>query len=128
LTFWGVVAGLLALALPNAQAPSSVRVRIETSLGNIDIAVDVQHAPITAANFLKYVDGHYYDGGQFYRAARGVGGQPAAEDAESRSADWDCASLSAQVGDRRNRIDRRSAGQRAAVPKAAVRLKNCAER
>lgn len=61
---------LLAIGLVSAQGPSLVLVRIETTLGNIDIAVDVRHAPVTAANFLKYVDGRCYDGGQFYRAAR----------------------------------------------------------
>src|SRR5689334_18561815 len=61
---------ILAAVLVSDQALSPVRVRIDTTLGNIDIAVDVQHAPVTAANFLRYVDGHYYDGGQFYRAAR----------------------------------------------------------
>jgi peptidyl-prolyl cis-trans isomerase A (cyclophilin A) len=45
-------------------------VRLETSLGNIDIAVDGEHAPITAANFLKYVDGGFYNGGRFHRATR----------------------------------------------------------
>jgi peptidyl-prolyl cis-trans isomerase A (cyclophilin A) len=48
----------------------TVIVRVETSLGNIDIAVDRQHAPITAANFLRYVDGKFYDGGRFHRATR----------------------------------------------------------
>ena len=47
-----------------------VMVRLETALGNIDIAIDSKHAPITAANFLKYVDGKFYDGGQFHRATR----------------------------------------------------------
>jgi peptidyl-prolyl cis-trans isomerase A (cyclophilin A) len=45
-------------------------VRIETTSGNIDIAVDAVHAPITSANFLRYVAGQFYDGGEFYRAAR----------------------------------------------------------
>ena len=47
-----------------------VIVRVETSLGNIDIAVDAAHAPVTAANFLKYVDGGFYNGGRFHRATR----------------------------------------------------------
>ena len=50
-------------------APGIV-VRVETALGNIDIAVDTVHAPITAANFLRYVDDNYYDDGQFHRATR----------------------------------------------------------
>src|SRR6516225_2878508 len=47
-----------------------VGVRIETALGVIDIVVDTAHAPITSANFLKYVDGKLYDGGRFYRVTR----------------------------------------------------------
>src|ERR1041385_4464438 len=62
--------GVLAAATHSAQGPAAVLVRVETTLGTIDISVDVRHAPVTAANFLKYVDGHYYDNGQFYRAAR----------------------------------------------------------
>jgi peptidyl-prolyl cis-trans isomerase A (cyclophilin A) len=63
---------LLALALvaPVSGAQDEIMVRIETTLGNIDIAVDTKHAPITAANFLKYVDGQFYDGGRFHRATR----------------------------------------------------------
>jgi peptidyl-prolyl cis-trans isomerase A (cyclophilin A) len=45
-------------------------VRIETALGVIDIVVDTAHAPITSANFLKYVDAKLYDGGRFYRVTR----------------------------------------------------------
>jgi peptidyl-prolyl cis-trans isomerase A (cyclophilin A) len=50
--------------------PGEVAVRIETSLGSIVIAIDTTHAPVTAANFLKYVDGGFYDGGRFHRATR----------------------------------------------------------
>lgn len=44
-----------------------IHVLIETELGNIEVAVDHDHAPITAANFLRYVDGGFYDGGRFHR-------------------------------------------------------------
>lgn len=57
----------MMLAQPKGQVAI---VRVETHLGNIDIAVDGEHAPITAANFLKYVDGRFYDGGRFHRATR----------------------------------------------------------
>src|SRR6185503_15445320 len=50
--------------------PGEVIVRLETTLGYIFIAVDTTHAPVTAANFLKYVDGGFYDGGRFHRATR----------------------------------------------------------
>jgi peptidyl-prolyl cis-trans isomerase A (cyclophilin A) len=44
-----------------------VRVLIETELGDIEVEVDSERAPVTAANFLKYVDGKHYDGGLFHR-------------------------------------------------------------
>jgi peptidyl-prolyl cis-trans isomerase A (cyclophilin A) len=52
------------------QKPDEVLVRIETSFGTIDLAIDVGRAPVTAGNFLKYVDGGFYDGGRFHRATR----------------------------------------------------------
>jgi peptidyl-prolyl cis-trans isomerase A (cyclophilin A) len=44
------------------------------------IAVDTVRAPITAANFLKYVDGGFYDGGRFHRATRPDNYKPAPPD------------------------------------------------
>ena len=49
---------------------ATVLVRIETPFGNIDLAIDVKHAPVTAANFLKYVDAGLYNGGRFNRVTR----------------------------------------------------------
>lgn len=54
----------------SAPAAGDVTVVLETSFGRIVIAVDTAHAPVTAANFLKYVDGHFYDGGRFHRVTR----------------------------------------------------------
>ena len=62
---------VLVLLVPVAWGQSrDVLVRVETALGNIDLAIDVEHAPVTASNFLKYVDGGFYDGGRFHRATR----------------------------------------------------------
>ena len=44
-----------------------VSVLIESERGVIEVAVDSVRAPVTAANFLRYVDGGYYDDGQFHR-------------------------------------------------------------
>jgi peptidyl-prolyl cis-trans isomerase A (cyclophilin A) len=55
---------------PQAARPGEVTAAIETALGTITIAVDLPHAPITAGNFLKYVDAGIYDGGRFYRVTR----------------------------------------------------------
>ena len=57
-----------------------VLVRLETPLGAIDLAIDTARAPITAANFLKYVDGGFYDGGRFHRATRPDNYTPAPPD------------------------------------------------
>jgi len=46
----------------------TVRVAMVTTLGTIEIDIDGKHAPITAANFLHYVDGKRFDGITFYRA------------------------------------------------------------
>ncbi|WEK42682.1 MAG: peptidylprolyl isomerase [Candidatus Sphingomonas colombiensis] len=56
-----------------ATAPNAaglVNVTVTTSWGPIVIAVDKEHAPITAANFLKYVDQKRLDGVNFYRAVK----------------------------------------------------------
>jgi peptidyl-prolyl cis-trans isomerase A (cyclophilin A) len=68
-----------ALAAQDAK-DGEVLVRIETTQGNIDVAVDVKRAPITAGNFLKYVDGKFYDGGRFHRATRPDNYTPAPPD------------------------------------------------
>lgn len=59
-------------APPAPNAPEKVwkteNVRLETAAGPIVIALEVERAPITAANFLKYVDQKKLDGATFYRA------------------------------------------------------------
>ena len=52
------------------KSPTEVIVGLETTLGRIFIAVDTKHAPLTAANFLKYVDAGLYGNGRFHRATR----------------------------------------------------------
>ena len=58
-----------ATALVSTQA-KTVRVRVQTELGDIVLEVDSIKAPITAANFLKYVDAGHYDGGIFHRTVK----------------------------------------------------------
>lgn len=57
-------------ALLQTPAKPPVTVIFETELGNIIMEIDVAKAPITAENFLKYVDGKFYDGGVVNRAVR----------------------------------------------------------
>ncbi|HWJ70167.1 MAG TPA: peptidylprolyl isomerase [Sphingobium sp.] len=49
-------------------APKTVPVVLNTSLGPITIALEVERAPLTAGNFLRYVDEKRLDGTVFYRA------------------------------------------------------------
>lgn len=51
-----------------AQVDNLVKVALETSAGRIVIAVDHVRAPLTTANFLRYVDSGKYDGETIYRA------------------------------------------------------------
>src|SRR5262245_37379450 len=58
---------VLALAAGASADEKPVRVRIETDLGDIEVELDAKSAPNTVANFLKYVNGKFYDGGRFHR-------------------------------------------------------------
>ena len=63
----------LALAAPAAAQdvptpPAPVDVVLETTMGDITLELDAAHAPVTSANFLRYVDQHRFDGTAFYRA------------------------------------------------------------
>lgn len=68
------LAALLIASTPQVPAPNTAGVRtlvaFETEKGTIEIEVDETHAPLTAANFLKYVDGKFFDGGTINRAVR----------------------------------------------------------
>lgn len=68
------LAALLIASAPQVPAPNAAGagtlVAFETEKGTIEIEVDETHAPLTAANFLKYVDGKFFDGGTINRAVR----------------------------------------------------------
>ena len=75
--FVGMVAGAAAVgavstALVRGQttAGGTVRVRVQTELGDIVLELDPKRAPGTTANFLRYVDAGHYDGGMFHRTVK----------------------------------------------------------
>jgi len=59
-------------AAPPLAKPAfrTVDVVMETSAGPIRLALEVERAPKTAANFLRYVDEKRLDGTSFYRAMK----------------------------------------------------------
>lgn len=65
------VSGIVA-SPASAETPvqEHVTVTLVTSLGSIDIEVDLARAPVSAGDFLKYVDQGRYAGAAFYRTVR----------------------------------------------------------
>src|SRR6476659_9619658 len=63
---------LIGIILINLDTPLTAqkkeRCLIKTTMGSISIELYPAKAPITVANFLKYVDAHLYDGSSFFRA------------------------------------------------------------
>lgn len=51
-------------------APALVRVLLTTAEGEIELALEKDRAPVTTANFLRYVDQKRYDGATFYRGVQ----------------------------------------------------------
>src|SRR6266481_6021142 len=68
---------LMSLALQTCaeEKPTSPHVLIQTEKGDIEVELNAAEASITVANFLKYVDGTFYDGGRFHRTVKS-GNQP----------------------------------------------------
>jgi peptidyl-prolyl cis-trans isomerase A (cyclophilin A) len=65
-----LAAAVLAGAARQQAGPRNPVVVFETEKGAIEMEIDAAHAPVTAGNFLKYVDGGFYDGGSVNRAVR----------------------------------------------------------
>ena len=65
-----ILSAVVSATAPVSTQSKSVRVRVQTELGDIVLEVDPIKAPITTANFLKYVDAGHYDGGIFHRTVK----------------------------------------------------------
>ena len=59
---------LLVFTITNGTAQKKETCIIKTSLGDITVELYIKKAPITVANFLKYVDAHFYDNTTFFRS------------------------------------------------------------
>lgn len=60
----------LAASVLAQEKGGSVRVLIQTELGDIEVELDAKRAPVTTENFLRYVDAGHYDGGLFHRTVK----------------------------------------------------------
>lgn len=65
-----VIALLAAATMAFVACGKKEKVIITTELGDIHVAVDLENAPLTSANFLRYVDAGLFDSACFYRVVR----------------------------------------------------------
>jgi glycerophosphoryl diester phosphodiesterase/cyclophilin family peptidyl-prolyl cis-trans isomerase len=68
---WLLVLAVACSPAGLAHAGDSISVLIRTDKGDIEVDLDAKRAPVTVANFLRYVDAGLYDGGRFHRTVRG---------------------------------------------------------
>jgi len=54
----------------DSGAPVKPRVTLETTVGTIVVELEPERAPVTTANFLRYVDEGLFGGATFYRVVR----------------------------------------------------------
>ncbi|MFL5785892.1 MAG: peptidylprolyl isomerase [Bacteriovoracaceae bacterium] len=62
---------ILLFALLTSNAFATVELTMVTNKGTINIALDDVKAPVSTANFLRYVDECFYDGLIFHRVVKG---------------------------------------------------------
>jgi cyclophilin family peptidyl-prolyl cis-trans isomerase len=74
---------LLGFHMTTANAADAVRVKLETSAGDITLELDGAKAPASTANFVQYVKDGHYDGLVFHRVIRGFMIQGGGYDAKS---------------------------------------------
>lgn len=60
----------LVLSLAKFAYAEPINVNLVTTEGEVRFELFPDQAPLTVANFLKYVDGGHFEGGSFYRVVR----------------------------------------------------------
>jgi peptidyl-prolyl cis-trans isomerase A (cyclophilin A) len=65
-----IIVLLFAATVAFTACGKKEQVIIVTELGDIHVAVDPENAPVTTANFLRYVDAGLFDSACFYRVVR----------------------------------------------------------
>ena len=72
----------ISFAMENKMPDSPTKVKLETTLGDIIIQLNAEKAPISAKNFLTYVEEGFYDGTIFHRVIPGFMAQGGGFDTE----------------------------------------------
>ena len=70
IVFGAALVLLAARAVSPRTSDGTIRVVLLTERGKIELEVDARRAPVTTANFLRYVDRGFYDGGVFHRTVK----------------------------------------------------------
>ena len=81
------IAACSALLSASLLAAENPRVVLNTSLGEVEVEVLADQAPISAKNFLSYVDSGFYNGTQFHRVIPGFMIQGGGFDAQMQQKD-----------------------------------------
>lgn len=83
LSAWLLGATLLTSSALTTAA-DLVQIRMSTSLGDIELQLDREKAPLSVDNFLTYVEAHHYDNTLFHRVIAGFMIQGGGYDANMR--------------------------------------------
>ena len=65
-----ILTSFILMAMATFANAETINVKIETSEGDIHLDLYADKAPITVANFLRYIDGGHFVDGSFYRVVR----------------------------------------------------------
>lgn len=68
--FRAIFASIMFMLFAAFASAETVKVKLETTMGDIHIDLYADKAPITVSNFLRYIDGGHFNGGAFYRVVR----------------------------------------------------------
>lgn len=71
LKYWVAILVSLMLLSSEVLPSENPKVRVQTTLGLIELELFSQEAPVTVANFLRYVEANAYDGTIFHRVIPG---------------------------------------------------------
>jgi len=66
-----LVAALISLASLSMASAETTKVLMKTNMGNIEIELDGDKAPLSVKNFLRYADEGFYNGTIFHRVING---------------------------------------------------------